>query len=328
MREMKRASRRGTRDNVQTGVQRALRTPGKPLEPSSRASMEQRFGHDFSKVRVHAGQQAAASAESMRAAAYAVGEDIVFAEGAYAPDTVEGRLLLAHELTHVVQQDGRREPLGEVGSVDRWQTAGAEQEAAELAPRVVQGEGVDVSVSAPASLACAEESWWDKAMSAVGMGANALSAGAGGARTLGTVAAASKLGAPGLLTNLIGAIPGVGRTASLGQVGIQSAEGLMDLSTMGKGLGMASNVASGLGMGVGAYNFLTATNRSDQVQAAADTTASGIGLLGPVGTAFSAGYSGGQLLDQALGISDAASDWAMEEIGPGPGLWLADKLGL
>jgi len=66
--------------------------------------MEQRFGHDFSRVRVHADAKAQMSAQAVNANAYTVGNDIVFASGRYLPGLAEGRRLLAHELTHVVQQ--------------------------------------------------------------------------------------------------------------------------------------------------------------------------------------------------------------------------------
>jgi len=85
-------------------VHDVLRTPGAPLDPAARGFMESRFGHDFSRVRVHSDQRAAASARAVNAAAYTVGRDMVFASGRYAPGTAGGRRLLAHELTHVVQQ--------------------------------------------------------------------------------------------------------------------------------------------------------------------------------------------------------------------------------
>lgn len=67
--------------------------------------MEQRLGHDFSKVRIHSDLASAASAENMSALAYTHGHDIVFARGAYNPSTVAGRRLLAHELVHAAQQE-------------------------------------------------------------------------------------------------------------------------------------------------------------------------------------------------------------------------------
>jgi hypothetical protein len=74
------------------------------LESSTKEFMESKFGHAFSKVRIHTGEMANRSANAVNAIAYTVGNDIVFGEGQYRPDTLEGRKLLAHELTHVVQQ--------------------------------------------------------------------------------------------------------------------------------------------------------------------------------------------------------------------------------
>ncbi|MCZ6619879.1 MAG: DUF4157 domain-containing protein [Gammaproteobacteria bacterium] len=85
-------------------VHEVLRSPGRPLDPSTRTFMESRFGHDFSQVRVHTDAKATESAGELTARAYTAGRDIVFAAGQYAPKTTEGRQLLAHELTHVVQQ--------------------------------------------------------------------------------------------------------------------------------------------------------------------------------------------------------------------------------
>jgi hypothetical protein len=77
---------------------------GRPLDPEVRSDMESRFGADFGDVQVHTGGAAHASATSLHAQAYTVGTDIVFADGGYDPGTAAGRHLLAHELTHVVQQ--------------------------------------------------------------------------------------------------------------------------------------------------------------------------------------------------------------------------------
>jgi Domain of unknown function (DUF4157) len=87
-------------------VEHALVNPGRPLEPPLRHDMEQRIGHDFSSVRVHSGAAAEQSARDVNAQAYTVGQDVVFGAGRFAPQTGEGRQLLAHELTHVVQQSG------------------------------------------------------------------------------------------------------------------------------------------------------------------------------------------------------------------------------
>ena len=77
---------------------------GCPLDPLVRSLMEPRFGHDFSHVQIHTGSRAAESAQAVNAVAYTVGRHVVFDEGAYRPETDAGRRLIAHELTHVIQQ--------------------------------------------------------------------------------------------------------------------------------------------------------------------------------------------------------------------------------
>jgi hypothetical protein len=84
-------------------VSRALAGSGRPLASEVRARMERRFGHDFSKVRVHTDDSASESARDVGASAFTVGEDIVFGRGSYAPTSPAGRQVLAHELAHVVQ---------------------------------------------------------------------------------------------------------------------------------------------------------------------------------------------------------------------------------
>jgi hypothetical protein len=85
-----------------------VHSSGEPLAPWVRASMESRFGHDFSQVRVHADGSAAESAGALRASAYTLGDDVVFGAGRYQPGSQNGQRLLAHELTHVVQQSSWR----------------------------------------------------------------------------------------------------------------------------------------------------------------------------------------------------------------------------
>ena len=82
----------------------SLRGGGRALHPAERSFFEPRFGHDFSNVRVHTGGIAAAAAQSIHARAFTLGRDVVFGAGEYAPESASGRRLLAHELTHVVQQ--------------------------------------------------------------------------------------------------------------------------------------------------------------------------------------------------------------------------------
>jgi hypothetical protein len=87
-------------------VHEVLRSPGQSLDSATRAFFEPCFGHDFSKVRVHADAEAAESARAVNAVAYTVGRDLVFGSGQYQPNTGSGKQLLAHELTHVIQQCG------------------------------------------------------------------------------------------------------------------------------------------------------------------------------------------------------------------------------
>ncbi|MDN5289506.1 MAG: hypothetical protein JWR38_5780 [Mucilaginibacter sp.] len=84
----------------------SLSTSGQPLPENSRQFFEPRFGQDFSNVRVHTDSVAAKSAQSINALAYTTGSDIVFNSGQYSPESDSGKRLMAHELTHVVQQGG------------------------------------------------------------------------------------------------------------------------------------------------------------------------------------------------------------------------------
>jgi hypothetical protein len=112
---------------VPSTVGEVLRSPGQPLDAETRAILEPRFGHDFSRVRVHADAAAAHSARDMNARAYTVGSHIAFGAGHFAPRTPRGQRLLAHELTHVVQQTGSS-PTGPAGLDHRIQRAPAGEE--------------------------------------------------------------------------------------------------------------------------------------------------------------------------------------------------------
>jgi cell wall-associated NlpC family hydrolase len=124
--------------HVPSIVDEVLRSPGQPLDAATRAFMEPRFGYDFSRVRVHTDSKAADSAESVDSQAYTVGQGIVFSEGHYAPATAAGRQLLAHELAHVIQQNGTL-----LGSLQRrcGETTPPEQNQATIRGAIVrQGE--------------------------------------------------------------------------------------------------------------------------------------------------------------------------------------------
>lgn len=95
----------GDAGTAPASVDRALSGSGGPLDPAIQQDMEQRFGHDFSQVRVHTSLAAEQSAQEVSAHAYTVGHNIVFGKDRFAPKSHEGRKLIAHELTHVVQQN-------------------------------------------------------------------------------------------------------------------------------------------------------------------------------------------------------------------------------
>ncbi len=93
-----------------------MRGGGQPLPEHVRAFFEPRFNRDFSQVRVHADTSAADISRALNAQAFTHKQDVFFGSGTYAPEMHEGKRLLAHELTHVVQQSGKQEnpPYGRI----------------------------------------------------------------------------------------------------------------------------------------------------------------------------------------------------------------------
>lgn len=106
----------GQMEMAPASVGTVLAGSGRPLEPALRQDMEQRFGHDFSRVRVHTGGAAESSSRDLDAHAYTFGHHVVFADARFAPEASAGRHLLAHELTHVVQQS---QSCGDIRHVQR-----------------------------------------------------------------------------------------------------------------------------------------------------------------------------------------------------------------
>jgi outer membrane protein OmpA-like peptidoglycan-associated protein len=127
-------------------VNQALRSSSQPLGVFTRAFMEPRFGRDFSLIRVHTDARAAESTQAVNAQAYTVGRDLVFGAGQFAPDTVDGRKLLAHELAHVAQPKN-----GGAGGVSQPGDAG-EREAERAADAFARGERVEVGAAPGAAL--------------------------------------------------------------------------------------------------------------------------------------------------------------------------------
>jgi len=113
---------RGPSGKLPASVGEELRAPARPLDDRIRPDLERQFGHDFSRIRVHDGTSAHRSASEVNARAYTVGRDVVFGTGQYAPDTLQGRRLIAHELVHAIDQDGAetgwldRQPVGRADS--------------------------------------------------------------------------------------------------------------------------------------------------------------------------------------------------------------------
>jgi len=124
-------------------VRDALSMPGRPLDAASRSYFEPRFGADFSHVRIHSDGRAAASAEDVRSNAYTVGQEMVFGANQYRPHTEDGRRLLAHELTHVVQQRGSGGPPGKAHEAEA--EAAASAVANDAAPSVKLTSGIGIA---------------------------------------------------------------------------------------------------------------------------------------------------------------------------------------
>ena len=156
------------------GVRRSVRSGNEPMPQPLQRSMESRFSHDFGSVRIHAGDEANQSAQAMGANAYAVGTDIVFAEGQYAPETPSGERLLAHELTHVAQQGQSSDPVADIDDSSSALTFShpadsAEMEAERAAGRVASGESVAVESGPTATVSRDLTDWLTGSAAVSGM---------------------------------------------------------------------------------------------------------------------------------------------------------------
>lgn len=145
----RRAANQSVSAEVPSVVHEVLRSSGQPLDIGTRNFMETGFGHDFSQVRVHTDAKAAESAHSVNALAYTVGRNIVFAQEQYQPATPSGRHLLAHELTHIVQQRGVRSlPSADRLTLDSTDSP-LETEARRIGTNVLAGRSVAAGGSSP-----------------------------------------------------------------------------------------------------------------------------------------------------------------------------------
>jgi hypothetical protein len=137
-------------DAVAVIVEQTVNAPGQPLAPEIRADMEARFGHGFGGVRIHNDGAAATSAAAINARAYTVGSHIAFASGQYAPEAEAGRLLLAHELAHVIQQ-------GRGGALPTSSSDCALEASAEQAATAAVQDGSSVQVGGASGVGVARQ---------------------------------------------------------------------------------------------------------------------------------------------------------------------------
>jgi len=136
----------------------SMRGGGQPLPEPARRFFEPRFGYDFSHVRIHTDGDAAEAARAVNAHAFTLGSDIVFGAGKYSPHSNEGALLLAHELTHTVQQTGRLQMKGDnvIQRLQEWEEEQDEQDEQHIAINVpeVEPEEKEMELESEATEEC------------------------------------------------------------------------------------------------------------------------------------------------------------------------------
>lgn len=330
-------------------VNEVVSGPGQRLDAETRTFMESRLGYDLSQVRLHLDSRAADSAVAVGALAYTVGSDVVFASGKYSPDTLEGRHLLAHELTHVVQQGSS--PAAGSSLLDQSLSISepedpSEKEAEEVSALVSSSDvksQASVGGSSAGSLTAGELSVSDPsdtAEIAAEQMVNEVMAGSGA-----EVSAQSGMPRASLQREegddsgeIIDTLKDI---FSAGHTGLEIAgegEGIMGVPG-----GLAAGL-SPLAIASGAsdiYSAVTgpsnAVNTMKGVQGAAEVTSGGLSLaglagleaipgVGEVAGSFAGGMAVGNLIEKYTGIGSKAGDLAFDALGPGPGLWLADHL--
>ncbi|PVX76291.1 uncharacterized protein DUF4157 [Paraburkholderia unamae] len=156
-RAARKAPAHGQHDAGPQAARAVPKSSGFPLPATARAFFEPRFGFDLSRVRIHADEDAARSAQAHGAAAYALGQHIVFGAGRYAPNTTSGRQLLAHELSHTIQQRDAGDAALEARAGLRRSTREEERDAQTAAQSALAGHHFGVmrqSPRSPLALAC------------------------------------------------------------------------------------------------------------------------------------------------------------------------------
>src|SRR5262249_7205758 len=122
--------------------------PGRPMEGAGRAFMETAFGRDLGNVRIHTDTAAANAATMLNANAFTVGSDIYFAAGRYGPETLAGRTLLAHEITHTIQRESGTGSAARSSRPVSDPNDASEREAESIARRVAAGSPVTAEPTA------------------------------------------------------------------------------------------------------------------------------------------------------------------------------------
>jgi hypothetical protein len=145
---------RKTDSEADRGINGAVRSPGSPLDAQTRSFFEPRFGRDLSNVRIHADAAAGESAQSIQARAYALGNHVVFGPGHYDPDSNAGRSLLAHELSHTIQQGGTQVTGINPGQVLARSSDAQEAEARFASTSVLSGTIPHLTTGAAPAIAC------------------------------------------------------------------------------------------------------------------------------------------------------------------------------
>ena len=138
--------RSGTVDRVSIARSFLNQASGSPLDSALQAEMESRFDYDFSQVKIHTSEQAEDSALALEARAYTLQNDIVFGKGQFVPETKEGKQRIAHELTHVIQQNQT------IGTAISTHTA--EQKAEQTAAQVADGHTATVNSTVSVGVQC------------------------------------------------------------------------------------------------------------------------------------------------------------------------------
>lgn len=245
-------------------------TGGAALESHTQRNMGAKFGHDFGNVRIHTDSLAVDAAAGVNAKAYTVGNDIVFGEGHYAPGTTEGDRLLAHELTHVVQQETYGP--GDANRLSRREDA-SEQEADAISLQIIAGESARVQAMPSAAFAREEEdhSTRDYLIN--------MAATAGGFL-------------PGPLGILAGAVGGEESIRQLPGANDPSA----DMKNVEGGLGFMNGIM-GTAASMAGFDAAAAVGLGEGAGLGAGAVAGGAGLegaaaLGPAGLVLGAGLAG------------------------------------